>query len=33
LEDRDFIDVDQAFPEWVDLSLKNREFVLDLPAI
>lgn len=25
LEDRDFIDVDQAFPEWVDLSLKDKE--------
>ena len=31
LEDRDFIDVDQAFPEWVDLSLKNEEFRLDIP--
>lgn len=25
LEDRDFIDVDQAYPEWVDLSLKDKE--------
>ena len=33
LEDRDFIDVDQAFPEWVDLTLKDKEFVLDLPAV
>lgn len=33
LEDRDFIDIDQAFPEWVDLSLKSKEWVVDMPAI
>jgi hypothetical protein len=33
LEDRDFIDVDQAFPEWVDLSLKKEEYKLDIPNV